>query len=604
MNTKFYLWGSVVVLSLTLMASSVVAEAVRPANLSDVQALSKTKSTIAAPHGFVVDGIPAVLSENDVKTYKWMFDKQRRLQRKKVASRIKNLDDKKILMGNLVAERLLHPYKRATYADLKSWLSKYNDHAQAKSIYSVAKKRKPKNGGYLPQPRNKKLSLARYGNPDDLLKTSNEKVKKTKKRRNLLSRLKRYRVKGQFEKALATLAKSSTRKTLGSETWYQVSLKLSRSLLNSGFYEEAERLSSKVAAESPNHRPNALWISGFSAYRQGKSDEAVKDLRRLVYTVPNNSSHYARAAFWTARIYDEQKRPSMANVFMNMAAQDKLSFYGQMAIEKLQKASPYAWKAPKLNDKHMKRLMAEPAIKRVIALVQINEHALAQRELKAAYANIPYDMDETLLAFSTELNLPGASMTLARNLLERDKDYLEGLYPYSDVWTPYGGYKVSRALMNAIARQESAFDPLIESRAGARGLMQVMPSTAKYIRAKQGKRPYSKASLNNPKLSLKLGQQYLGMLDERLNGNLIYMIAGYNAGPGNVEKWLKKDASIAADPALFIESIPFTETRKYVTKVMSNFWMYQHRFQEETPTLTAMAQNQWPGRVRLAQSRY
>ena len=78
------------------------------------------------------------------------------------------------------------------------------------------------------------------------------------------------------------------------------------------------------------------------------------------------------------------------------------------------------------------------------------------------------------------------------------------------------------------------------------------------------------------------------------------MIAAYNAGPGNVAKWLSKNPEINKDPSLFIESIPFAETRKYVGKVMANYWMYQSQFGHETPTLKAMAKHRWPSKIKLS----
>lgn len=568
--------------------------------LQDLKKAETTgKSKLPAPYGYVANDIPAVLSPDDVVLYKWLFDKQRRLQRAEVAAKVADLKDN-LLMGNLIAERLLHPRTHASYAELKAWLENYNDQAPANNIYALALKRGSSAG--LVRPMNSVLSLARYRDTDTPYKPAAT-VQDSARRRQLLNTLRTYRVEGQFEKALATLGRGSTRRLLGNETWYEVSLTLSRSLLNHGFFKEAAQLAAKVAEESPADAPDALWVAGFAEYRQHNRDEAVKHFRKLVYSVPRNSSHYARAAWWTARVYEEQQRTSMANVFLNMAAQDSLDFYGQLALEKLGKPLPYQWHQPEFRADDAKDLMQDPGVRRVIALAQIGEHALAQEELKAAYATIPYNMDETLLAFTLQMNLPNASLTLARNLMEQNNTFLEGLYPHSDEWTPYGGFELSRSLLNAIARQESAFNPAIVSRAGARGLMQLMPDTARFIRQSEGKVPYTEEALNNPRLSMKLGQKYLTMMEERLNGNVVYMIAAYNAGPGNVERWVAKDPSITKDPVLFIESIPFVETRKYVARVMANYWMYQRRFDKATPILTAMANSHWPSAVHLVASR-
>ena len=248
--------------------------------------------------------------------------------------------------------------------------------------------------------------------------------------------------------------------------------------------------------------------------------------------------------------------------------------------------------------------MADPAIRRVIALAQIGEHDLAQQELKAAYERIPYDMDESLLALSIEMDLPATSMTLARNLKERNKEYIAGLYPHSRTWQPFGGFEVDQALMFAIMRQESAFNPSIRSHAGAMGLMQVMPGTADHVRQMQGKRPVLKAALNRPDFNMAISQYYIQHLQQEMGDNLVHIIASYNAGPGNVRKWIARNGVDAEnDPLLFIESIPFEETRKYVMRVMSNLWVYRTYFYGETPTLTAMANNRWPTQVAMVKMR-
>jgi soluble lytic murein transglycosylase-like protein len=127
--------------------------------------------------------------------------------------------------------------------------------------------------------------------------------------------------------------------------------------------------------------------------------------------------------------------------------------------------------------------------------------------------------------------------------------------------------------------------------------MQLMPDTAKYIRKKEKKPVYSKHALLKPAINMALGQTYMSYLHQQFEGNLTYMIAGYNAGPGNVRKWVKRMPAIAQDPVLFIESIPFGETRKYVGKVLANLWIYKQRFQQDTPLLTAFSQHTWGGKV-------
>jgi soluble lytic murein transglycosylase-like protein len=202
------------------------------------------------------------------------------------------------------------------------------------------------------------------------------------------------------------------------------------------------------------------------------------------------------------------------------------------------------------------------------------------------------------LALSVRLSLPQASLTLARNLLDRGKVYMAGLYP-TPTWQPEDGFHVDKGLLFALIRQESGFNPYAKSYVGARGLMQLMPGTAHHVRSMQGLTRLSRNELYNPAKNMKLGQDYLTYLQDEMGGNLVQMIAAYNAGPGNVHRWA--DNLPTDNPLLFIESIPYQETRNYVMHVMSNLWIYHRYFKGKDPILSAMAKNQWPSHVQVAQ---
>lgn len=546
-----------------------------------------------------VEEVPMVLSENDVEVYKKMFRLQRGLKRQEVVELLPKLKNR-ILIGDVIAERILHPSTKTPYVDMKNWLADYNDQSQAKAIYALANKRKPGKEKHQ-KPSYHKDSLAKYGDPDEFLddNTQPSQAKQAdKKRKRLLSTLKSYRQNKKYDAAIALYKKSDTMTTLSRTTWRQASLKLAESMMYAGEYAKALDFANYIADKTPEIQPKALWVAGFSAYRIGDVEEAAKLFRRLFYTVPKNSKYYARAAWWTARMNEELGQHNIGQVFVNLAAQDAYSFYGQLARERLSmNVEDEAWVEPGIDPTIRDELFKNKTIRRVIALAQVGEHALAQNELRIVYDKIPYKWDESLLALSLQLDLPGTALTLARNLREQNKVYLSGLYPVSSSWKARGGNTVNESLTYAIIRQESAFNPEIISRAGARGLMQLMPATAKYIRQKEGRRAYSKHSLLKPSINMQLGQNYLSYLHDKFEGNLTYMIAGYNAGPGNVNKWVESMPSIAQDPVLFIESIPFDETRKYVTRVLSNLWVYKRRFQQDTPLLTAFSQHQWGDKV-------
>jgi soluble lytic murein transglycosylase-like protein len=168
-------------------------------------------------------------------------------------------------------------------------------------------------------------------------------------------------------------------------------------------------------------------------------------------------------------------------------------------------------------------------------------------------------------------------------------------YPLAP-WRPTEGWRVDPALVHAFARQESGFNPRATSGAGAKGLMQLMPATAAHVAGdrslKSGK---GGTLLYQPEVSLSLGQRYLDELltSGQIQGNLFFLAAAYNSGPGRLQGWLRQNRFMD-DPLMFIESISSRESRIFIEKVLSNYWAYRARMKKPTPTLDAVAAGDWP----------
>jgi len=146
---------------------------------------------------------------------------------------------------------------------------------------------------------------------------------------------------------------------------------------------------------------------------------------------------------------------------------------------------------------------------------------------------------------------------------------------------------IDKAAVYAVARQESNFNAAAISRVGARGLMQLMPGTAKEVAQKTGQ-AYSPARLNDPAYNAHLGSTYLASQLDRYDGSLVLAAAAYNAGAGNVNKWLKTfgdPRDKAVDPVSWIEAIPFVETRKYTQRVLGNYMVYRARMGDQNQTI-------------------
>ena len=164
-----------------------------------------------------------------------------------------------------------------------------------------------------------------------------------------------------------------------------------------------------------------------------------------------------------------------------------------------------------------------------------------------------------------------------------------GAYPIPR-WKPHNGFSLDPALVYAIMRQESRFDPEAESGSGAIGLMQLMPQTARQLTHREN----VEAALREPETNLELGQRYVQTLlaDGEIDNNLVLLAVAYNGGPGNLARW--RQEMTEDDPLLFMETLPAGETRGFIEQVLTNYWIYRLRLGEDTGSLTELASGKWP----------
>ncbi len=205
-----------------------------------------------------------------------------------------------------------------------------------------------------------------------------------------------------------------------------------------------------------------------------------------------------------------------------------------------------------------------------------------------------------LIEVAKRLDLASAQYWLAHNGQSGAVVDAIDRYP-TPRWSPRNGWRIDPALALAHMRQESNFRADVVSPAGAVGLMQVLPTTATQMARRNG---YDAGSLFDPTANIEYGQSFIETMrvSGATQGQLPKVIAAYNAGPLPVSRWAYMAPS---DPLLWIESIPYWETRYYVPSVFRNLWVYQGLANAETPTLTALAQHRWPAfptsRTNLAQ---
>lgn len=334
------------------------------------------------------------------------------------------------------------------------------------------------------------------------------------------------------------------------------------------------------------------WDAGLTAWQKGDPMTAAKRFEAMARSDRASSWDASAAAFWAARAYLRARHPERVNDMLGIAAQYPRTFYGLLASRQLGHDIVFNWTLH--NDAMDRRRLAQtPGVRRAVALSQVGQDALAGQELYRLYMRAGDDVASQILQIASRINAPRAVMQLGQHWRAAHGETFDGaLYPVPK-WKPAGGFSVDRALIFAFMRQESAFDTKARSSVGATGLMQLMPQTASLIAhdrsLKGGNRLYS------PEVNIELGQRYLQSLieGEPVRGNLLLLAASYNAGPGKVKHWLA-DIGHEGDPLLFLEMMPSQQTRDFVERVVANFWIYELRLGQDTPSLDTLAGGKWP----------
>ena len=330
----------------------------------------------------------------------------------------------------------------------------------------------------------------------------------------------------------------------------------------------------------------SAWISGLASWRLNDCEAAARSFRQAALTRERELG--AGALYWAARAEQACRRPAAVAPLLRAAARSSESFYGLIARETLG-IDTHLPPDPQRVSAAVEHL---PNVRRALELAGIGEHWLAEDFLRhQARIGRPAD-HHGLIELASRLDLAGAQYWLAHNGQRGAIAHPRDRYP-TPRWSPLTGWRVDPALVFAHIIQESTFRADAVSPADAVGLMQVRPGTAQDM-ARARNLPYSRSSLTDPSTNLEFGQSYIEQMRRSMatGGQLPRMMAAYNAGPTPVARWAAIPGQ--GDPLLWIESIPYWETRYYVPAVFRNMWVYQGIAKTETPTLSALVQHRWP----------
>lgn len=487
---------------------------------------------MSAAAGQAAAATPSALSERDVRAYRAAFAAADQGDFVGAQLELAEVQDTS-LQGYLSFRQLMHPTAhKATFEELAGWLGHFRDLPLADRVFNLAKQRKPADAPPPPVP------------------------------------------------AVAGVDSKRSEATFAARD---------------AFYSGDARRAYMLAVESADR-----WIAGLAAFRLRDYATAQDYFVQVAGDDDEDVWQRSAAAYWAYRAATAVGDPVAGQAFLRRAALNPQTFYGMIAARQVQLTTaaaaatgqfvlasynapppPAARPRPKGQPSpELQRFMQEqPRAHRAAALVQIGRMEDARQELRVGLAlaktAVERDNWKALMAEIT----PGSGESVGPGYLTLGDYQLPSLEPKS-------GFTVDKALVYAIVRQESRFNPAAISPVGAIGLMQVMPATAALATGDDKLRTNYKLLLD-PATNLDVGQAYIGWLTDRGVGfDLLRVVAAYNGGPGAVLKTIRHVGE--DDPLMLIESLPALETRDYVEKVVAGYWAYKRMFGEDTRSLDAL----------------
>ena len=486
-----------------------------------------------------MSGRPQALSSADRLSYTTAFDALRRGDLELARASARQARDR-ILLGEVEFERLFHRDHSATYEELSAWLDEFADLPMAPRAYALALRRRPDGA---PEPK---------------------------------------RPAG-----------------VGGRTWDSVvdaggaaddPMTAARIAFNANDLSGAYRIGTEIGD---------WWTAGLAAWRLGEFADSFRAFERVATDPTEDPWVRAGAAYWTARAAGQSGRQDQINDYLRMAAGYPSTFYGQIALRQLgeeaeivnqgprpytapsTRRSPLRQASVQVDSREMAGFIGENAqAKRTLALFEVGRRADAEQALRTGLRTAVGDARRMWTAIAETID---PRPTGTADALKIDA----GRYPMP-VLEPEGGFTVERALVYAVARKETDFNPAVRSSAGAYGLMQVMPTTAAELSGDRGF-VTDPQRLFQPAVNMRLGQAYLNRMLQMpaFQGDLLRTVASYNAGPGPMLSALRK-LGPDPDPLLLIETIDVPQARDYVEKVVAAYWIYQRLLGGPRNTLDAV----------------
>lgn len=504
--------------------------------------------TVSAAHA---EGRVLVLSDQDARAYRDAFAAADRRDWPSADAALSQVRDG-ALAGAVQAARYLSGSYDPSFAELSAWLSVNADSAVADQIYTMAQTRRGPSDPPPPAP----IPLGRRPLPGAAVTPAGDSAQ-ARAQVDLAAQL---FAEGDLGGAQSAAAASASGPRAGQGEYYL----------------------GLILFRQQNYRDAAIHFDTATAWRFWDAGGA------------------AGAFYWAGRAHLAAGEAKPALTQFKAALRYPATFYGQLAEAQLGRDTGLAFAAPTITEADALNFMQRhPEARRAAGLAQVGRLSDVEQELRVLHTRIGPAEDRIFLDFADALAAPSAQLRAAEY---GDANQAWGYCP-TTTFAPDTGWRLDRAMVLAVTRQESRYSPVAVSRSNARGLMQLLPSTAQDMDkgALGGGQNYRLRPdlLSDPGLNLRLGQSYLEWLEAQVapDGDLIKIFAAYNGGPGWLNRWMAS-AGIS-DPLLILESLPRAESRDYAARVMSNMGLCRKRFGQEAKEFDELASGQPARLVRI-----
>ena len=400
------------------------------------------------------------------------------------------------------------------------------------------------------------------------------------------------RASGQSAAARQLLAGSAfDRPPVGVARWLDTALTLARGAANDRQWSTVHAIAAKLADIYPagtdvSDRPfgerddytSLAWLGGSAAlHRLGRPADAAR-LFELYARAARSPQTRAKGFYWAARAGGSAGQAgAQANAWLEQAAASPDQFYGQLALERLGRAAAPPAPSPDLAPAERAAFARRPLAEAVRYLGMAGRRGDQTLFVRALAESLETDHERALAGeYGRQIGRLDLGVWAAREARNRGETfYARAAFPDVPIPPVYSRYW---ALAHGIMRQESSFERTAVSSAGARGLMQLMPGTARQAASRTGQSYALGRLTEDPQYNIRLGNHHMTELMDEWGGNALLVAAAYNAGSGNVRRWVRENGDPrlpGTDVLRWIEDIPFAETRNYVQRVLENAVVYE-----------------------------